>query len=712
MKTKHKKNTLFTFSCFVLISLLFVSSLLANNIPDLLESITTEDGSVWERVSEPGFGNKGNIAITSLYPYKTRLYAITRNENSGFEIWRTQGTSWEPVNVPGFTDSLFHSRMNNGYGAMFEFNGCLYIAIGSGYEGAFLYSSVGFEMWRFDGENWEPIISNSKDEDESGTITEISGCSDDGNTTAEMTDSTKNWDPDQWKGGILRITSGQGKGRVFDILANTATTLTIQQNEVANTKDVNGNETEYTICDELVPDPDHPELTTGAITVQDSYEIGIGDDENGFGRMWNKNFVDMEILNGELYASIAHNYEEGTRIWKSSDGINWEPNSDYSFGLFHGFDMDGNETGICLIEGLEDRNGAPVCSSSTHFAKSDISGTQTLYVGGTGSSGCNGRGARVLRLDGNQWNFIVDYFVDDNPEGTNENGFGDAGSFVDSNFQAWSWEEYDDKLFLGVARVKGSRIMFTNTGGQEDGAWKYVVGGDSSVPDGFDGVSGFMGYGANIVPLLYVYDSALYAGSIVNSTSPPLFSKHVLDGADIWRATGPAESLVWSRITGDGFGDKTITVFSSFCTFSEALYVGGSNLFGNFPGNVTEGYQGAKVYRLKEAPRIASVSSIETVPETWSITLNWATDNETDCIGFNIYRSSSEERNLQYTKVNPELIPAIGSPTGSSTYTYTDKFLWFNKTYFYKIECVDSSGKSRFYGPLSAKTESIFRFGN
>ena len=53
MKTKHKKNTLFTFLCAVLISLLFVSSLLANDIPDLLEAITAEDGSVCGAAGRP-----------------------------------------------------------------------------------------------------------------------------------------------------------------------------------------------------------------------------------------------------------------------------------------------------------------------------------------------------------------------------------------------------------------------------------------------------------------------------------------------------------------------------------------------------------------------------------------------------------------------------------------------------------------------------------
>ncbi len=53
-----------------------------------------------------------------------------------------------------------------------------------------------------------------------------------------------------------------GKGRVFMIAGNTATTLTVQQNEAANT-DVDGVETEYTVCQGYAPDPDSPDGDRG-----------------------------------------------------------------------------------------------------------------------------------------------------------------------------------------------------------------------------------------------------------------------------------------------------------------------------------------------------------------------------------------------------------------------------------------------------------------
>ena len=40
------------------------------------------------------------------------------------------GSSWEQIAVPGFTDGIIHTYLNNGYGAMIEFDGRLYVAVG------------------------------------------------------------------------------------------------------------------------------------------------------------------------------------------------------------------------------------------------------------------------------------------------------------------------------------------------------------------------------------------------------------------------------------------------------------------------------------------------------------------------------------------------------------------------------------------------------
>jgi hypothetical protein len=592
----------------ILLSLLMVS-------PGGLYALTGEDGSVWVQVSPAGFGNQDNINVVALQPYQGELYAITRNDVTGFEIWKTSGIGWTKVTVPGLTDnSNFFGWIKPGVGAdqydaqfnlkqniwgdMIEFNGDLYLVISTGYQGAQLYGSQGFEIWRFDGATWEAIVAQSVDPDESGAITGLSDCTDaDTAFTALLTDSTKTWTTDEWAGCALRVegefdgSEGTDPGtpgiRVFEILSNTVDTLTIQEHE-------NANADQYTICAEhrirRAGDPGRPDNVVPKIVATDAYTIECGLDERGFGEIWNKSIVDFEILGTELYASIGLNYPDGARVWKTGDGATWTPSSEYSFGVFHGFDLDGVATGFCLVPGTEGRNGDPVSSSVTNFGKSDVTGTETLFTGGTGTSGCNGRGARVARLDGTDWNLIVDYFVDGNDTGTNDNGFGVSGSFPTSNFQAWSWANYDSLLFVSVIRLRdGSRVMYTGSGADTDGAWSYAMGGDAAVADGFGDVT-------NIGSHLYVFDAALYAGTISNAG---FNAGYATNGADIWKGTGPGATITWTRVTGNGFGDPSIAQFEAFTTFGGSLYVAGSNITASgFKGEEAQGYSGAKVFKL------------------------------------------------------------------------------------------------------------------
>ena len=664
----------------------------AQQIPPALETIDGTDGSVWERVSTPGFGNPDNLAITALCGYADELFALVRNDVSGFQLWKATGSGWTRLSIAGFTDSVRQPFLNGGYGTMSVYNGRLYVAVGSGYEGDMLYRSVGLEMWRYDGSTWQAVISNARTDLQkaAGTISGLSDCAaDDSAMTALVQDATKAWSADQWAGGVLHITSGDGAGRVFDIVGNDATTLTIQQNEAAT-------EDEYTICAAFVPDDSHPELALGAIETGDSYLIVNGWRANGFGEIWNKNVVGFAEYQGHLYLSVAHNYANGTRVWRSSDGLAWEPASEYSFGLLHGFDPDGVATGFCLVEGYEYRNGGPVCSSSTYLHASDVTGAARLFVGGTGSTGCNGRGARVFRYDGSSWDALVDYFVDANEVGTNENGFGDADSFLSSNFQAWSWADYDSHLFVGVARTVGGRVMYTATGGMADDDWTYAVGGDGPMPDGFDNSGGLIGYGINLGSHLYTYNSALWAATFVNAYVPGRASR--LDGADIWRATGPADSLVWTRITDTAFGNRGIVTFEPPCEFAETLYVAGSNIFGNFTADAADDAEGALVFRLASRPDWADLEAFAADAGRFFITLDWDVDTLEDIAGYTVWVSRSADMSCR-RKVNRRLTTRTSVTHGP---------VMPGSQWWYVVEVERADGEKARFGPLPATARKLF----
>jgi hypothetical protein len=86
-----------------------------------------------------------------------------------------------------------------------------------------------------------------------------------------------------------------------------------------------------------------------------------------------------------------------------------------------------------------------------------------------------------------------------------------------------------------------------------------------------------------------------------------------------------------------------------------------------------------------------------------AIVLLWQTTDETDNLGFNVYRSTSASG--PRVKLNEELIPSLvapGSPVGAA-YEYTDAAVKAGKTYYYWLEDVDIFGKTGLYGPVDAK---------
>ena len=613
--------SLLTYSGMVIVLLIYAGCT-KNNIPKALEVITAEDGSTWERVSDPGFGNDNNISVVAMAEFQDRLYALTRNQVQGCEVWRTNrfGT-WEQVLFPGdVANGIYgNTNINNVWARMIVFNGKLYFGFSSGLQGNYL-GSTGCEIWRYDGKTWEPVISDKWGAADSGTINEISGCANnDGETTAVITDSSKSWAEHQWCSATLTITSGSGALRKFRIIDNTATTIIIQQNESAGTYDSSGQETEYTVCASKSYTNPFPKYsyTLGAVAVGDTYEIGAGYHQNGFGDFWNKTITAMRIFNNKLYVSTGLNYEYGGQIWFTENGDDWattssiidipEPFRYNSFGNFH--------SNSAYPGGYK-----PVSSSVTDLMVASVSGQPVLYAGGTGTSGNLGGCSRMARLTDDGWELITDTTVDANDTGTNENGFGSPPdcSTNKHNFMPWSLAAFGDKLVVGVLG-DGVRVIYASsdtTAGdiKNDGSWRYSVGkantdpsdpgyvdplGDSDYPNGFDGYQYSVGGSGtnyqNLATNLFATENTLYAGIICQyvpeyDTPPSLDELH---GAQIWKTSDVAE---WKPVTQNGFGDTNIINFEAFTVFAGKLYVAGSKGASSTP----EGLGGAKIFRRAE----------------------------------------------------------------------------------------------------------------
>ena len=107
-----------------------------------------------------------------------------------------------------------------------------------------------------------------------------------------------------------------------------------------------------------------------------------------------------------------------------------------------------------------------------------------------------------------------------------------------------------------------------------------------------------------------------------------------------------------------------------------------------------------------EEETVITLSSFKAIPLNKKVILQWSTESEIDNAGFNIYRSETE--NGQYNTINDSLIPAEGSTIQGASYEYIDSGLRNGKTYYYKLEDIDTNGISTFHGPVSATPRWIY----
>jgi hypothetical protein len=85
--------------------------------------------------------------------------------------------------------------------------------------------------------------------------------------------------------------------------------------------------------------------------------------------------------------------------------------------------------------------------------------------------------------------------------------------------------------------------------------------------------------------------------------------------------------------------------------------------------------------------------------EESAVVLAWETVSETNVVGFNVFRGSSETL-VDSVKINTAIIPAKqpGSPVGD-IYTYEDDAIETEQTYYYWIEILTNDMSDQTVGP-------------
>jgi hypothetical protein len=111
---------------------------------------------------------------------------------------------------------------------------------------------------------------------------------------------------------------------------------------------------------------------------------------------------------------------------------------------------------------------------------------------------------------------------------------------------------------------------------------------------------------------------------------------------------------------------------------------------------------------------LVDLDEFTATPQSNGISLTWTTKSELDSQGFRIWRGTpdlgkycgcsdnmDDYKQITITTLdeagNPTLIPATGSTTSGSQYSYLDKEVKPGIPYCYALEDIDSKGESKFY---------------
>jgi hypothetical protein len=99
-------------------------------------------------------------------------------------------------------------------------------------------------------------------------------------------------------------------------------------------------------------------------------------------------------------------------------------------------------------------------------------------------------------------------------------------------------------------------------------------------------------------------------------------------------------------------------------------------------------------------PTAVKLMSFDARGEDAAIALSWQTGSEIDNLGFHVYRAAAADG--PYRRITSSVIPGLGGSVLGQGYSYRDSGLMNGVRYFYKLEDIDTSGRTDDHGPVSA----------
>ncbi|KPL02182.1 MAG: hypothetical protein AMJ90_06510 [candidate division Zixibacteria bacterium SM23_73_2] len=135
-------------------------------------------------------------------------------------------------------------------------------------------------------------------------------------------------------------------------------------------------------------------------------------------------------------------------------------------------------------------------------------------------------------------------------------------------------------------------------------------------------------------------------------------------------------------------------------TSSSTKAISHYSLIGSDTTTASPGYT-TFFYSDGESKTEVALAAFDVMVDNKAITLNWQTGNEIDNLGFNVYRSKTQDG--EFSRINTDMISAKGSAFAGASYSFTDENVTSGATYYYKLEDIDVDGFNTFHGPIMAK---------
>ena len=176
--------------------------------------------------------------------------------------------------------------------------------------------------------------------------------------------------------------------------------------------------------------------------------------------------------------------------------------------------------------------------------------------------------------------------------------------------------------------------------------------------------------------------------------------RNYTDNTDAFAAKlNSSGALQWNAFLGGSEFDygNGVTVDSS-----NNVYVLGYSgaTWGTNPLRAFSGNDDAFVAKIPATPTLVKLASLQAASADNHIRVTWQTASELDNAGFHLWRTDSPEHD--YTRITAAMIPAKGGILGGADYAVDDIDTISGRSYYYKLEDIDTRGNSTFHGPASA----------